>query len=138
MPEPYATRTSEVAAEDPPGVINYDEKMVSAFLAPRPEEAVPAQYAHALASMAAREHAEVVRLRAVIAATREYVTSLGDAWEECTGGRDGIRRWEECPYCRASRNDTRNGSSHDDGTHRKWCPSVEILALLNTEPGGGQ
>jgi hypothetical protein len=76
--------------------------------------------------------AERDRLAEKVERAKEYATSLGDHWEEMEGGRDGIRTWEQCTHCRATRNDTRNGSENDE-SHRKWCPSMELLAILSDE-----
>lgn len=67
-----------------------------------------------------------------LAAWREFGTYFEEGWEQCEGGPDGIRHWEECVYCHATRNDTRNGSyppTNNVNGHERYCPTVRIAAI---------
>lgn len=78
-----------------------------------------------------------------LAKWREFgATFLNPEWEKIdNGGSDGIRHWEECVECGATRNDTRNGSNpprDNVNGHYPYCPSVVAARILNIINQGAQ
>lgn len=74
------------------------------------------------------------RLKAENERLRALVTELADdseAWQEREGGIDGLllHHWEECVYCYASRNDTRNGH-RGTGEHTTRCLVTRAREVL--------
>jgi hypothetical protein len=61
---------------------------------------------------------------------REFGAGFKDPeWQECESPRDPTRRYQECVYCFATRNDNRNGAS-TFSTHRPWCPSITVTTIV--------